>query len=976
MLLRARSLLAFLITSAALIVSPVMSYAQNPSYTLSVSPLTPASINLFTAASATSTVTITPANGYNGTTVTVTCTVVGRPPGSAGPNCNFPNGSTSVTLTVTPPPGPLSVTLTVSTTNQTGIGTYPIRLDAVDNGGLPPSNGEQFSHLFVTPLTPSYTISASALTPVPVNPGGVVTSIVTMTPVNGYNGTVTVFCAVITPPGSSGPFCKFTPPATSPFSTQLAVTSPTSTLTVTTTTQTGGGTYPISVTGVDANNLPPSNGAQSLALVVTPLLTLSYTLSLSPLTPDPISYFTVASPKSIITVNPANGYNGIVTINCVVIGRPPGLAGPDCSPPAPLTVGGGSAVSTLTVSITNRTGPGTYPIHVTGVDRSGLAPSNGIQFLSLNIVVPVGLVIPFQPNVPQGGRTVAVAVNPVDNRQLIVASETGGLFWTTDSGNNWQHFDNLKSYDVNDVAYAPGSNNIVVASAYTDFMVSNNGFIWRSVDGGNTWSQPPGSLPVSSQTCPIDVSAWGLSFQPGSENLYVATDCGLAVSNDQGATWSPNYIAVDPHIQSQNSIRAVLALRGRRLNVAATSGLYSSLDSGTTWTPAAAGSPNFAGSNHSFAASPYNPNYVFFAGGTDQLFISTDAGIHWTDLKAPPPPYVSRPPFVRIAKSISGVSNQFDVYWGNGVYLYRTVFVDLPSGPTAISGWTQLNSDHSDPADVGFDSQDTYPQLLATDGGIHKTPDAGGTWTLTGGGPGGYNALQITEVTGEQVTGTFPKQGIFPHLNLYYATQDNNIYASPDGGVTWPAQVCSEGYSLQTPPTSVTGAMPVTGSGPTCMIFLTGQVFADVRAWPGDTNQNLHPFQAPYMLPKAFNYVQDYSSSGSDIFELTKNAGTTWSTSFQLALAASGFPKVAGPAANPTVYEGVVRGGTTSDGQLLIGLVKATNLYGPGAPDVKEADIGFGGLGLFPTDWAWYTVFAVDPNNADHLIAPDIDTNL
>jgi hypothetical protein len=373
-----RSLLGFLFIGMALTVFPPMSHAQL-SYTLSVSPLTPASVNAFTAASPTATVTITPVNGYMGT-VNLNCTVIGRPPGSTGPDCTTAPSSVTVKDT-----SPSSSVLTVTTTSQTGVGTYPISVTAVDKTGLAPTNGEQSSYLFVTPLTPSYTLSASALTRVPVNPGGVVSSTVAMTPVNGYKGTVTVFCTVTTPPGASGPFCTFTTPATSPFSTQLTVTSPTSTLTVSTTSQTGIGTYPISVTGVDANNLPPSNGAQSLALVVTPPLTASYSLTVSPLTPASINQFTAASATSTVTITPVNGYTGGVNLNCTVIGRPPGSTGPDCTL-APLTVGGGSVVSTLTVSTTSQTGCGTYPTSVTGVDGSGLAPSNGTQHLALNVV--------------------------------------------------------------------------------------------------------------------------------------------------------------------------------------------------------------------------------------------------------------------------------------------------------------------------------------------------------------------------------------------------------------------------------------------------------------------------------------------------------------------------------------------------------------------------------------------------------------
>ena len=50
---------------------------------------------------------------------------------------------------------------------------------------------------------------------------------------------------------------------------------------------------------------------------------------------------------------------------------------------------------------------------------------------------PVTAVAEFQPAIHWHGRAVAVIVSPADTFTAIVASESGGLFKTTDHGSSW-----------------------------------------------------------------------------------------------------------------------------------------------------------------------------------------------------------------------------------------------------------------------------------------------------------------------------------------------------------------------------------------------------------------------------------------------------------------------------------------------------------------------------------------------------------
>jgi phospholipase C len=110
------------------------------------------------------------------------------------------------------------------------------------------------------PPPSSYTLTATALSPTSVHVGGMATSTITVTPANGYTGSVSLSCTVSG--GSPAPTCSF---STSPvvISGTSAVTS---TLTVSTTSSTPLGSYAITVAGSDANKMAPSNGSQGLTL--------------------------------------------------------------------------------------------------------------------------------------------------------------------------------------------------------------------------------------------------------------------------------------------------------------------------------------------------------------------------------------------------------------------------------------------------------------------------------------------------------------------------------------------------------------------------------------------------------------------------------------------------------------------------------------------------------------------------------------
>jgi phospholipase C len=115
------------------------------------------------------------------------------------------------------------------------------------------------------PSSASYSLTAAALTPSSITAGASSASAITITPTNGYTGSVTLSCGGLT--GSTAPSCSF---STNPV--VISGGSATATLTVATTANTPGGNYSISVTGADANKLAPSDGPQTLTLTTAAII--------------------------------------------------------------------------------------------------------------------------------------------------------------------------------------------------------------------------------------------------------------------------------------------------------------------------------------------------------------------------------------------------------------------------------------------------------------------------------------------------------------------------------------------------------------------------------------------------------------------------------------------------------------------------------------------------------------------------------
>jgi uncharacterized repeat protein (TIGR01451 family) len=569
-----------------------------------------------------------------------------------------------------------------------------------------------------------------------------------------------------------------------------------------------------------------------------------------------------------------------------------------------------------------------------------------------------------------GGRSLGITINPTNPSIVYLASERGGFFFSTNGGTNWSHIDDIPVPMARDIVFDPQNANVLIASGRYDGRVANQGGIWRSADGGATWSKPATSNPG----CSTEASTWDVAIvnDPAFHQfVYVATDCGIAISGDSGATWThvdPCAAADAPFCASQRTYFDVTArvVGGQvQVDVCGDEGFFRSPDGGTTWSAPDPNSPARANGGSfnpcKVATAPAEPDTVYLAnysGVTPAGFCISrlmenaagGAAGMWTDMQVSA--NNCRDPWVVTHPDPGGDPDLFEVYFGDSVSMRRQL-CDRTATPRCATGavnWPTADAgSHSDTSDIAFDPTvpNGCPLVLTSDGGNATSTDCGVSWQD---GNRGLHALDIVTFAGTTQGGGLTE--------LDAGAQDNGFYVTQDNATTWTRPVGADGYNVLADRTAPARVFYRGCFG--CNDFIANAGLSGAVAF-NDPPGTVPTFAvATQFGPLSYAFVtSDGGMPAQWTAYVTTNEGVNWTQLGPSPLPGSpGEIKASGPAVSPTFY-------------LRLNVAGQTRIYRLSGALDSTATLALANAGLvFPTS-SW----DVDPSDPTLLYASDVGTN-
>ncbi|MCX7861417.1 MAG: T9SS type A sorting domain-containing protein [Bacteroidales bacterium] len=373
-----------------------------------------------------------------------------------------------------------------------------------------------------------------------------------------------------------------------------------------------------------------------------------------------------------------------------------------------------------------------------------------------------------------GGRTRALLVDKNNPNLLFAGGIAGGLWKSTTGGTSWMKVANSDMFEniaISCIYQATNGDIYFGTGEYFGFDgglgIKGNG-IWKSTDGGNTWTQL--------QSTNTDDFAYVTRISGANNKIYAATIKGIRISTDGGQTWTNPIPSSDANFESPATDIEVSS--DGSLIVASLNNKAYICNTGNDNFIQATDIPSDV-IRLEFAIAPTNVNHVYcFAVAQDgklkNIYESKNKGNSWT-------PIVSNvtsqfQPFGN-AKNKQGryhcsisvdPTNEDKIYLG-GVDLYAytpsTSFVQLSmsSGIPTFSSFYVHENIHNIVFSPNFSSSKTI--YVATDGGVFKSTNSGYNWAWIVKNYNTMDFLNVAIADNNEVVGGTVHNGIL-HNNL------------------------------------------------------------------------------------------------------------------------------------------------------------------------------------------------------------------
>jgi hypothetical protein len=372
---------------------------------------------------------------------------------------------------------------------------------------------------------------------------------------------------------------------------------------------------------------------------------------------------------------------------------------------------------------------------------------------------------------------------------------------------------------------------------------------------------------------------------------------------------------------------------------------------------------------NALAVSPFNNNDVVEGGDFQTLRYSNDGGRRWTTIDTAAYPGAFRLPLVKIAQRRDS-RNSFDLYWAKENALWVKTVSVTSGGLDFSAAWKLADLGHHDPADLAFSRQNPNLVYATQDGGIAKSLDSGMTWTQVGTAANGFNAFQVQDV---RVVQSPTSSG---ENDIYFGTVDNNLYASGDGGLTWPdVNVAGpEGGAIQAP--------AIKSGAPYTFVFLlvadqkrSGPLFQGYK--PIDFQLGGIQINPVYFLSDNRFFTFAKSTGPGLAIWWSVDGAVTWKEvpGLRIAQDVKSLAMVSGPQSNPSLIIPFQASGVDAP----LALLRIDNAFDgiDGNEAVSPVPLPTNArLGTYGFQWVEFiSSFGVDPTDPNFMILPDVANN-
>jgi photosystem II stability/assembly factor-like uncharacterized protein len=354
---------------------------------------------------------------------------------------------------------------------------------------------------------------------------------------------------------------------------------------------------------------------------------------------------------------------------------------------------------------------------------------------------------------PGQGRINAIAVDPNNPSTYYVGAPAGGIWKSTDSGENWTPLtDHLPQIGVSGIAVDPTNSDIIyIATGDDDSDDSYAVGVWKSTDGGTTWNNT-GALsgnPVSMNDIFV--------FPENPEHVIVVSNRGIYKSYNGGTTWSRrSWSNVRGLRMRPNDPTTWYAITSTRF--------LKSTDSGDNFVAITV--PDFTGSQRlEIAVTPANPDVVYIvksANGNnfEGVFKSSDRGETFERKDETTDIFESNQAYYDLAITASDTDE--NLIFAGVLNIWKSE--DGGDHFTRLNEWDKPNEPSYTHADIHNLQYINGKFFAGTDGGIYVSEDDG---------------TNFTDFTKNLAIGQFYKISVSVHEpgNIAGGLQDNGGYA-------------------------------------------------------------------------------------------------------------------------------------------------------------------------------------------------------